>query len=182
MKNLILVAAGLTLIGLSMPLTTPKVDELPAPETSEPKITAIVITRELPASNLTPAAELPATAATRINTLNTTAKPKLHSWANPEELRAWVLLKVNGSGNIFFAPQGKAIDCSDYALALQADAEADGYRLSFQIIEPHNYNNIFQDSRIPDYTLHAINLAIVAGEAYYIEPQTGEVVLAALLD
>ncbi|MDO8568238.1 MAG: hypothetical protein Q7R57_05930 [Dehalococcoidales bacterium] len=54
--------------------------------------------------------------------------------------------------------------------------------MSFQIIEPDKYNSLFEGAKIPLNTLHAINLAVIGNNVYYIEPQTGEVVLAAQLD
>lgn len=54
--------------------------------------------------------------------------------------------------------------------------------MSFQIIEPDKYNSLFESSQLPPDTLHAINLVLIGNTAYYIEPQTGETVLAAYLD
>lgn len=73
-------------------------------------------------------------------------------------------------------------DCDDYALELQWQALADGYLMSFQIIEPEQYNSLFQSGKLPPDALHAINLVIIGNSAYYIEPQTGEIVFAAHLD
>jgi len=67
-------------------------------------------------------------------------------------------------------------------LGLQRKALADGYVMSFQIIEPDKYNSIFESSKLPPNSLHAINLVLIGNSAYYIEPQTGEIVFAANLD
>lgn len=76
----------------------------------------------------------------------------------------------------------KKPDCDDYALKLQQKALADGYVMSFEIIQPSEYNTLFKDKQLPSGSLHAINLVIIGNEVYYIEPQTHEVVLAAHLD
>lgn len=81
------------------------------------------------------------------------------------------------TGNSIYKP-----DCDDYALKLQQKAFADGYVMSFEIIQPSEYNTLFKDRRLPSGSLHAINLVVIGNDAYYIEPQTHEVVLAARLD
>ncbi|MFH1032656.1 MAG: hypothetical protein V1767_08870 [Chloroflexota bacterium] len=53
--------------------------------------------------------------------------------------------------------------------------------MSFQIVGFNEYNRLFSN-QIKPFVLHAINLVVIGSDAYYIEPQTGEVVLAAHLD
>lgn len=99
-----------------------------------------------------------------------------------EELEQWLMETITMTTTIYFEQPGAVIDCDDFALTLQQKALADGYLMSFQIIEYSKYNGLFEYSKMPPDTLHAINLAIVGNSAYYIEPQTGEVVFAARID
>lgn len=109
---------------------------------------------------------------------------KLHHFADVGELKQW----LKGISFLFFevvdSKTGDSIykpDCEDYALQLQRKAVADGYLMSFEIIQSSEYNQLFR-KRLPDNTLHAINLVVIGNDAYYIEPQTHEVVLGAHLD
>lgn len=106
---------------------------------------------------------------------------ELVNFAGLDELKLW-LEERNNVTTIRFQLPDTIIDCDDYALELQNAALADGYMMSFQIIEPDKYNNLFKISRLPSDTLHAINLVLIDNAAYYVEPQTGETVLAAYLD
>lgn len=103
---------------------------------------------------------------------------ELRDFDDPEGLRKWLTTTTT----IYFKRPELAIDCDDYAVTLQRKALADGYIMSLQVIEPNRYNLLFERGKIPTNTLHAINLVIIGNEAYYIEPQTGEIVLAAQLD
>ena len=76
----------------------------------------------------------------------------------------------------------KSFDCDDYALKLQEKALREGYIMSFEIIYPSEYNNLFKQGQIPAGTIHAINLVIIGNEVYYIEPKTREIVFVAHLD
>jgi len=76
----------------------------------------------------------------------------------------------------------KSFDCDDYALDLQEKALKDGYIISFEIIHPSEYGDLFKQGQIPEGTIHAINSVIVGNEAYYIEPKTREIVFVAYLD
>ena len=106
----------------------------------------------------------------------------LHNYNSLEELKQWLVEVSTNTTTIYFEQPGATVDCDDFALALQRKALADGYMMSFQVIEPSKYNDLFKGSQIPPNTLHAINLAIIDNNAYYIEPQTYEVVFAAYLD
>jgi hypothetical protein len=121
------------------------------------------------------------TAAPRIEYVSKPVPVQLRMFVSLTELQHWLLQRTTTTRNLYFVPQGGGIHCADYALTLQAMAAEDGYMLSFQIIDPSTYNPLFRQSQISTSVLHAINLAIVGNEAYYIEPQTGEVVLAAML-
>jgi 2-polyprenyl-6-methoxyphenol hydroxylase-like FAD-dependent oxidoreductase len=106
---------------------------------------------------------------------------ELGSFNNLEELEQW-LEETRNVTTIRFQSTDTIVDCDDYALELQQKALADGYLISFQIIEPDKYNSIFESGKLPPDTLHAINLVLIGNTAHYIEPQTGEIVFAAYLD
>jgi hypothetical protein len=99
-----------------------------------------------------------------------------------QELEQWLTETITMTTTIYFEQPGARVDCDDFALTLQQKALADGYLVSFQIIESGKYDGLFEYSKTPPDTLHAINLAIAGNNAYYIEPQTGEVVFAARVD
>ena len=107
---------------------------------------------------------------------------QLRNYGEPAELKRWLARANTNTTTIYFEQPDVTIDCDDFALALQRKALEDGYMMSFQIIEPGKYNSLFENSKMSPNTLHAINLAIVGNDAYYIEPQTGEIALAAHLD
>ncbi|MFH1382159.1 MAG: hypothetical protein ABIH70_04610 [Chloroflexota bacterium] len=106
----------------------------------------------------------------------------LRNFNDLDELRQWVAGLNVTTNTVYLQNPEITLDCDDFALTLQDRALDDGYRMSFQIIETDRYNTLFQNTKMPPDTLHAINLAIIGNEAYYIEPQTGEIVLAAYLD
>ena len=107
---------------------------------------------------------------------------ELRNFGNLEELKRWLVRASTNITTIYFEQPDVTIDCDDFALALQRKALEDGYMMSFQIIESSKYNSLFKSSKMPPDTLHAINLAIVGNNAYYIEPQTGEVAFVVHLD
>lgn len=96
---------------------------------------------------------------------------ELHYFESLDELEQWL------SGISIFAS-----DCDDFAIELQRKALKDGYILSFEVIYPSEYNSLFKQKRLPSGIAHAINLAVIGNEVYYIEPQTNEVVFVAYLD
>jgi hypothetical protein len=65
---------------------------------------------------------------------------------------------------------------------MQQKALSEGYIMSFEIIDGEEYNGLFSIPLPSEQVLHAINLAVIGNDVYYIEPQTGEVVHAAYLD
>ncbi len=106
---------------------------------------------------------------------------ELGNFTDLAELKQW----LEGSKQVttvHFQSPDAVVDCDDYALELQFKALADGYLMSFQIIEPAQYNALFESGQLPLNALHAINLVLIGNTAYYIEPQTDEVVFAARLD
>ena len=106
----------------------------------------------------------------------------LRNFSDLEELKQWLVNVKTTTTTIYFQSPGVAVDCDDFASTLQRKALSDGYIMSFQIIETGKYNSLFQNSKMPANTLHAINMAVIGNNAYYIEPQTGEIVFAAHLD
>ena len=106
---------------------------------------------------------------------------ELRNFSDLEELKQWLEDRKNVT-TVRFQSTDTIVDCDDYALELQHKALADGYLISLEIIGPSEYNGIFKNSELPPNTLHAINLVIIGNDAYYIEPQTDEVVFAAQLD
>ncbi len=106
---------------------------------------------------------------------------ELRNFMDVEELKQWLEGNKNVTTVRFQSPDNP-VDCDDYAFELQQKALADGYVMSFQIIEPDKYNSLFESVKLPPNTLHAINLVLIGNTAHYIEPQTGEIVFAAHLD
>jgi len=107
---------------------------------------------------------------------------ELRNYNGLEELKQWLVEVNTNTTTIYFERPDAVVDCDDFALALQRKALADGYMMSFQIIETNRYNSLFESSKMPPNSLHAINLVVIGNNAYYIEPQTGEIVFAAQLD
>ncbi len=107
---------------------------------------------------------------------------KLHNFNSLTELKQWVLEVNTTTTTVYLQRPDVTVDCDDFALTLQRKALADGYVMSFQIIASSEYNNLFKNGKISGDALHVINLAVIGNNAYYVEPQTGEVVFAAQLD
>jgi len=106
---------------------------------------------------------------------------ELRHFSDLEELKQWLQDKRNVATVRFQSPNA-TVDCDDYALELQHEALADGYIMSFEIIGDSEYNALFKTPLPPSQSLHAINLAIIGNDVYYIEPQTYEVVFVVHLD
>jgi len=106
---------------------------------------------------------------------------ELRNFSDLEELKQWLEDRKNVTTVRFQSPNG-TVDCDDYALEMQQKALADGYIMSFEIIGESEYNVLFKTPLPPSQSLHAINLVIIGNDAYYIEPQTDEVVFVAQLD
>lgn len=108
--------------------------------------------------------------------------PVFRNYNDLNELNNW-LEKVNlNTTSVYFQSAESEVDCDDYAINLQSLALSNGYILSFEIIDREEYNKLFEIKLPPGQNLHAINLAIINNKAYYIEPQTSEVVFAVYLD
>jgi hypothetical protein len=123
----------------------------------------------------------PATAAESVEQVQTIPATPSH-FSSLEELRQWLVAVDTKTTTIYFQYPEAMVDCDDYALDLQRQALADGYIISFEIIGRSEYNALFSTELSPTSSLHAINLAVIGNEAYYLEPQTGEIVLAIRLD
>ena len=106
---------------------------------------------------------------------------ELRNFSDLEELKQWLEDTKNVTTVRFQSPD-TIVDCDDYALELQHKALADSYIMSFEIIGESEYNVLFKTPLPPSQSLHAINLVIIGNDAYYIEPQTDEVVFVAQLD
>jgi hypothetical protein len=106
---------------------------------------------------------------------------ELRNFYSLDEMNTW-LSEFFDTAIVYLRSSGSEIDCDDYALALQRKALKEGYIISFEIIGNGEYNSLFSIPIQDSQPLHAINLAIIGNSAYYIEPQTGEYVLAANLD
>ncbi len=106
---------------------------------------------------------------------------ELRNFTDLEELKQWMEGRKNVT-TVRFQSGDTVLDCDDYAFELQQKALADGYIMSFQIMESDKYNSLFEKSKLPSNTLHAINLVLIGNTAHYIEPQTGEIVFAAQID
>jgi len=106
---------------------------------------------------------------------------ELRNFSDLEELKQWLEDRKNVTTVRFQSPN-VTVDCDDYALEMQYKALADGFIMSFEIIGESEYNALFKTPLPPSQSLHAINLVIIGNDAYYIEPQTGEIVFVAQLD
>lgn len=106
---------------------------------------------------------------------------ELRNFSDLEELKRWLEDRKNPT-TVRFQSLDTIVDCDDYALELQHKALADGYIMSFEVIGESEYNALFKTPLPPTQSLHAINLVIIDNGAYYIEPQTDEIVFAAHLD
>jgi len=107
---------------------------------------------------------------------------ELRNFNDLEELGQWLVVVDTNTTTVYFQLPDAPVDCDDYALALQSKALTNGYILSFEIISRSEYKAVFKSQLPSGQSLHAINLAIIGNDAYYIEPQTGEVAFAVHLD
>ena len=107
---------------------------------------------------------------------------ELRHFNDLEELKQWLVEVDINTTTTYLQSPGVTIDCDDYALAMQHKALADGYIMSFEVISRSEYNAVFKSKLPPSQSLHAINLVIIGNDAYYIEPQTSEIVFATHLD
>lgn len=120
--------------------------------------------------------------------LNRVEDPRpLRNFQDLEELERWLenieMLNISSDVADKEINQGiESFDCDDYALKLQKKALRDGYIVSFEVIHPSEYGELFKQGQIPDGTIHAINSVIIGNELYYIEPTTNEIVFVAYLD
>lgn len=106
---------------------------------------------------------------------------ELVNFNNLDELKQWVGNRMNVATIRLQSPSDE-VDCDDYAREMQSAALVDGRIVSFQIIGRSDYNALFTNKLPPSQSVHAINLAIIGNDIYYIEPQTGEIAFAMHLD
>lgn len=103
---------------------------------------------------------------------------ELRDFETREELRQW----LGRSQLILKFRQQPEADCDDFAFQLQERALRDGYRVNVELIEAREYNELFKKAKLGSGKLHAINLVFAGNKAYYIEPQTYEIVFVANID
>ena len=101
------------------------------------------------------------------------------SFSSLQELEQWL---NEGELTISIRFKQPDFDCDDFALQLQDRALKDGYKLDLELIRPREYNRLFEKAELGPNEIHAINLALIGNEAYYIEPQNYEVVFVANID
>jgi len=106
---------------------------------------------------------------------------ELRNFNDLDELKQWLENKMNITTIRLQSPANE-VDCDDYAREMQNTALADGYIVSFEVMGRSEYNALFKNKLQHSQTLHAINLAIIGNDIYYIEPQTGEIAFAVHLD
>ena len=155
-----------------------------SPVASEPQTTSVIEPRvecQLVERHTIRYVDRPVTVVNNIERIQR-VPAELHNFNNLEELKQWLAKIDTDTTTLYFQSPDALVDCDDYALDLQHKALADGYIVSFEIIRRSEYNAVFKSKLPPSQSLHAINLAIIGNDAYYIEPQTGETVFAAHLD
>jgi len=106
---------------------------------------------------------------------------ELRNFNDLDELKQWLENKMSVTTIRLQSPANE-VDCDDYAREMQNAALADGYIVSFEVIGMSEYNALFKTKLPHSQTLHAVNLAIIGNDVYYIEPQTGEIAFAVHLD
>jgi len=99
------------------------------------------------------------------NTLRRVELPR--HFSSLDELESWL---EEDNADTYDYVQSGFFDCDDFARTLQAHALADGYILSFHIVE------------ITPTKWHAVNLAVIGNEVYLIDPQTDSVTFYCTLD
>ena len=109
----------------------------------------------------------------------------LQDWDSVEELEEFlinddtdkrVILTVDSKGELNFNGQ-----CEDYALQLRDRAMAIGRHLSIVALHPKEYEKWYGERLTPSQ-YHAIAMARIGNEFWYIDPQTDEHWLALYLD
>jgi hypothetical protein len=109
----------------------------------------------------------------------------LKDWDSPEQLAEFLknddtdqllILQADNSGEISFNGQ-----CEDLALQLRDRAMAVGRYLSVQIMDPKEYEKWYGITVGPD-VYHAICMARIGNEFWYIEPSNDKQWLALYLD
>jgi hypothetical protein len=108
----------------------------------------------------------------------------LKDWDSVEQLREFlendltdqhIALTTDNTGTVKLYGQ-----CEDYALQLRDNAMVAGMYLSVQILHPEEYKKYYPDKESNSY--HAICMARIGNEFWYIEPSSDECWLAFYLD
>ena len=109
----------------------------------------------------------------------------LKDWGSLEQLEEFlasddtderIILTADSQGKISFDDQ-----CKDFALQLRDRAMARGMFLSIIALHPKEYEKWY-DKRLKTERYHAISMARIGNELWYIEPTTDEHWLALYLD
>ena len=109
----------------------------------------------------------------------------LADWESVEELALFleedrtdshIYLKMGKDGEISLEGM-----CEDFAIQLRDRAMLKGKHLSIEILTRQEIREHY-GIRTPTGVLHAINVAIIGNEYWYVEPQTDEMWLAGYLD
>jgi len=144
------------------------------------EITGLTVESKLVARHTVEYIEKPVTTIKYIECVS--SEPvELRNFYDLDELKLW-LANSESMTTVHLQSPDAAMDCDDYALALQQRALRDGFIMSFEIIDKDEYNALFGNPLPSGQSLHAINLVIIGNSAYYIEPQTNEIVFAVNLD
>ena len=99
----------------------------------------------------------------------------LKNWLGISHVDHAVMLKETG-GKL------QPYDCDDYALRLARDARRDKYELWVQIIIGEYKHPDTGKVLVKRGKAHALNMAVIGNECYFIEPQTDEVWRVAKVD
>ncbi len=109
---------------------------------------------------------------------------KLKDWDSVEQLQDFlknddtdqrIILTTDSNGAVKFDGQ-----CEDFALQLRDRAMAIGMYLSVQVLHPEEYRKWYPSATTDAY--HAICMARIGNEFWYIEPSTDQCWLAMYLD
>lgn len=101
---------------------------------------------------------------------------ELETWLEDDDTDSHIILIADEEGYVSF--EGV---CEDYAIQLMDRAIADGFKMSFYVMDRQEYYQHFK-KWTPKGRLHAVNLVIIGNEIYLIEPQSDEYWLKAYLD
>ncbi len=101
---------------------------------------------------------------------------ELQNWLVLDDTDSHIYIKCNSDGGAYITGL-----CEDFALQLQERATSSGYKMSFQVLNEQGYYEHF-GKHLSSGRVHALNLAVIGNNVYFVEPQTDEVWLGAYLD